>query len=238
MRWFPIRQENLKKESNQIPAFAEEVAFYLSVLNLSREVVQTEKKEYFKKLYQNNSAEDQVPAKKIEDRRPVRKLVYYIAAAAVLAGIIFGTYTFTSTVSPQQLASRYEKDNLENLPVTMSGKSNNIQTGLSLYNNRKYAEALLQFESIIGSDSSNSTAITNAGISALKLKKYEEALNWFKKLETYKLYSNPALLYQALTLMDRNQPADEAQAKQLLQQIVQNDLDGKETAQDWLKRLK
>ena len=154
------------------------------------------------------------------------------------AGIIFGTYTFTGIISPQQLASRYEKDNLQNLPVTMSGESNNIQTGLSLYNNRKYAEALLQFESIIGSDSLNSTAITYAGISALKLKKYDEALNWFKKLETYKLYSNPALLYQALTLMDRNQPNDEARVKQLLQQIVQNDLDGKETAQDWLKRLK
>jgi hypothetical protein len=37
--------------------------------------------------------------------------------------------------------------------------------------------------------------------------------------------------------MDRNQPGDVAKAKQLLQQIVQNDLEGKETAQDWLKRL-
>ena len=29
-----------------------------------------------------------------------------------------------------------------------------------------------------------------------------------------------------------------AKAKQLLQQIVRNDLEGKETAQDWLKKLK
>jgi tetratricopeptide (TPR) repeat protein len=234
----PEQAREFEKRIESDPAFAEEVTFYLSVLNLSRELTQTEKKEYFKKLYQNNSEEGQIPVKRIADKRPLRKLVYYITAAAMLAGIVFGTYTFTNTVSPQQLARQYENEKLQDLGVTMGDNPDRNQAGLELYNGRKYAEALLYFENLLRSDTSNFTSITYAGISALQLKKYDEALNWFKKLETYKLHSNPAVLYQALTLMDRNQPADVAQAKQLLQQIIQKDLDGKETAQDWLKKLK
>ena len=126
----PDQAREFEKRIESDPDFASEVAFYLSVLNVSREVAQTEKKEYFKKLYQNNSAEDQIPVKKIADKRPLRKLVYYIAAAAVVLGIIFGTYTFTNSVSPQQLASQYEKDNFQNLPVTMGNNPDKNQAGL------------------------------------------------------------------------------------------------------------
>lgn len=234
----PNQAREFEKRIESDPAFADEVAFYLSAMDISREVAQAEKKEHFKRLYRDNYAGDQVPLRKISGNRPLRKLVYYIATAAVLAGIIFGTYTLTSFHSPQQLARQYEKENLQTLGVTMSSHADSIQTGIRFYNDGKYAEALLQFETFLRSDTNNSNAIKYAGVSALKLNKYNDALNWFKKLETYKLYSNPALFYQALTLMDRNQPGDDAEAKQLLQQIVQKDLDGKETAQIWLKRIK
>jgi hypothetical protein len=36
--------------------------------------------------------------------------------------------------------------------------------------------------------------------------------------------------------MKRNRPGDKQAAKVLLEQVVQNDLEGKETAQKWLKR--
>ena len=37
--------------------------------------------------------------------------------------------------------------------------------------------------------------------------------------------------------MERNLPGDAAKAKQLLQNIVSNDLEGKEFAQEWLRKL-
>ncbi len=234
----PDQAREFEKRIESDPAFAEEVAFYLSALNISREVAQTEKKEQFKKLYQNNFSETQVPIRKISGNRPLRRLVYYISAAAIVIGIIFGAYTFTNNVSPQQLATQYEKDNLENLSVTMSSIKDSIQTGLDLYNNGKIKEALLHFETILQSDSNNFDALEYAGISDFKLKNYDEALNWFNKLETCTGYSNPAVFYQALTLIKRNQSGDVVKAKDLLQKIVQNDLDKKETAEKWLKRLK
>jgi tetratricopeptide (TPR) repeat protein len=235
----PDRAREFENRIESDPAFAEEVAFYLSALTVSREIAREEKREQFKILYQENSTASQIPVRNISVKRPFRKLIYYISAAALVAGIVFGTYIFTNTVSGQQLARDYETEELQKLGVTMGGNPDKNQEGLNLYNEGKYVEALSYFETIIQSDSTSFNAIKYAGFSALKLKKYSDALNWFKKLETFnKVYSNPAIFYKALTLLDRNQPGDEAEAKQLLHQIVQNDLDGKETAQKWLKRIK
>jgi tetratricopeptide (TPR) repeat protein len=234
----PDQAREFEKRIESDPGFAEEVAFYLSALTVSREVGQTEKKEHFKKLYQENSTAYQIPVRNISTKYPFRKLAYYITAAAAIVGIVFGTYIFTGFASPQQLASQYEKDHLQTLDVTMGGQMDSIQTGRNIYNSGKPAEALLYFEKIIHSDSSNSTAKKYAGLSALKLKEYDKALAWFKELETYSQdFANPGLLYEALTLMDRDQPGDKAKAKLLLHQIINNDLEGKETAQKWLKKM-
>jgi tetratricopeptide (TPR) repeat protein len=233
----PDKAREFEKRIESDPGFAEEVAFYLSALTVSREFAHAGKKEHFKTLYQENSTASQVPVRNISTKHPFRKLAYYITAAAAIVGIVFGIYTFTVTVSPQQLARNYETEDLQKLSVTMGGNPDKNQGGLNLYNDGKYAEALSYFETIIRSDTSGSDAIKYAGYSALMLKKYDEALNWFKELETHSMYSNPALFLQALTLMDRNQSGDVAKAKDLLQKIVQNDLDEKEIAQKWLKKL-
>jgi len=218
-------EERIKSD----PVFAEEVAFYLAVQDVSREASRLVKKEHFKEIYRNNQVTRSVP---------FRKLVYYVAAAAVVAGIIFGTHTFFKPVSPQQLAGQYEKEHLQTLPVTMGGHSDSLQMGLRLYNEGKLSDALTQFEKIIQSDTSVFSAKEYAGMAALRLKEYEKALSYFEQLEIYSgLYSNPSLLLQAVTLMERNQPSDTAKAKQLLQKIVANDLEGKEFAQEWLKKM-
>jgi tetratricopeptide (TPR) repeat protein len=120
----------------------------------------------------------------------------------------------------------------------MSGRADSLQTGLRLYNDGKFSEALTQFESIIRSDSSSFTAKEYAGITSLRLKEYDKALSWFEQLETYRgLYSNRAQLLEAVTLMERNLPGDAAKAKQLLQKIVTGDLEGKEFAEEWLRKM-
>jgi tetratricopeptide (TPR) repeat protein len=218
-------EERIKSD----PGFAEEVAFYLAAHEVSKEAAELEKKHRFKETYQKHRVTRSVP---------IKKLVYYVATAAVISGLIFGTYTFFRRVSPQELAGQYEKENLQTLPVTMSGRSDSIQTGLRLYNDQKYSESLAQFENILRSDTSNFTAKEYAGISALRLKEYDRALTYFEQMETYKgLYSNHAQIYEALTLMKRNLPGDASRAKQLLQKIVSDDLEGKEFAEEWLKKM-
>jgi tetratricopeptide (TPR) repeat protein len=242
----PEQAREFEKRIEMDPGFAEEVAFYLSTLNIARDVSQTEKKERFKKLYWQNEIENEGQPKAVpfiptlghvSGKTPVRKLIYYFVAAAAVAGIFFGIYYYTNNVSPQQLAIQYEKEKLQTLEVTMSSKRDSMQSALSSYNNGNTAEALAQFEQIIRSDTSNFTAKENAGLAALRLNEYDKALMWFKELETYSgNYSNPALFYQALTLMTRNQSGDVAKAKQLLEQVVTRNLERKETAEDWLKK--
>jgi hypothetical protein len=211
------------------PSFAEEVAFYLSAMHTSREAYRIVKKEHFKEIYQKQ---------RVSRPSPVRKLVYYIAAAAVIAGVIFGTYTIINSSSPQQLADQYIKENLQTLGVTMSGRSDSLQDGLRLYNEGKTRDALVVFEKISLSDTSSFNAKKYAGIAALRLREHDKALSYFEQLEIYNgLYSNPALILQAITLMERNLPGDAAKAKTLLQKVVTNDLEGKETAQEWLKKM-
>jgi tetratricopeptide (TPR) repeat protein len=82
----------------------------------------------------------------------------------------------------------------------------------------------------------NDVALKNLGLTYLRLGNYDKALTYFRQLEKYALYSNPAIFYQALTLMKRNQPGDKEKAKELLQRVRDNDLEGKEFAEKWLDK--
>jgi len=227
----PNAQEagDFEKRIGSDPEFAEEVAYYLSVLQISREESRNQQKDNFKALYRDNRMTAHIP---------VSKLVYSLAAAAVVVGLIFGVYIFVKPVPIQQLAGQYIQEHLQTQGVTMSAKSDSLQNGLRLYNEGKSAEALRTFEQIIQSDTSDFTAKKYAGLAALRMKDYDKAISWFESLETYNnLYANPAQFYLALTYMNRNQSGDAEKAKQLLQKIVAQDLEGKETAQEWLKKL-
>ncbi len=184
--------KEFEKRIESDPAFAEEVAFYLSAKGFPRdfetkEISQTEKKQRFREYISKQA--------RIHYYSPVRKLVYYLTAAAAVACIVFGTYIFTKPVSTRQLADHYIKENLQNLGVTMSSNVDSLQTGLRLYNDGKTTEALTIFEKIAESDTSSFDAKKYAGLSALRLKDYTKALSYFEKMETYTgLYSNPSLL--------------------------------------------
>jgi len=76
-----------------------------------------------------------------------------------------------------------------------------------------------------------------AGIVSLRLGDYDKAIDHFTRLEKLTFYSNPGKFYHAIALIKRNSSGDIEIAKQLLKQVVERDLEGKETAQKWLKSL-
>jgi tetratricopeptide (TPR) repeat protein len=162
----------------------------------------------------------------------------YAAAAAILAVAVLCWFMFIKPVTPQQMARQYEQQQFASLDVTMSSREDSLQHGLHLYNEGKPGQALQQFESMISKNDSDFTAKKYAGIVSLELREYDKALDYFRQIQQYKgLYSNPGKFLYALTLMKRSMPGDLAEAKQLLQQVAQsNDLEGKETAQQWLSK--
>jgi tetratricopeptide (TPR) repeat protein len=227
----PGEIEAFQKRIQEDQAFAEEVAFYLSARQSAKEQSQEEKKRLFKQIYVSSNGGHQGKL------RRVPRAWSYIAAAAVVTGLIIGTFLFLPSSSPQQLADKYIKEHLQKFDVTM-GNEDEMQKGLDLYNKGRYAEALQQFESIIRRDSSSFTAIEKAGIVSLRLQEYDKALDYFKRLENYPgLHANRAVFYQALTLLKRNLPGDKQKAKVLLQRVVNNNMDEKEAAQELLKKL-
>ncbi|MFI5187426.1 MAG: tetratricopeptide repeat protein [Chitinophagales bacterium] len=214
--------------------FAEEVAFYLSAKQALKEEVTREKKEQFRQLLSQNSSHTDIPR-----QSQVRKMWVYrvAAAAAVIVCVFFAWYLFFSnSASPQQIADSYIDENLKTLSVTMGPEHDSIQDGLRLYNASKYDSAIQQFETIIQKDTGNYLAKKYLGIVYLESGNYDKSLLYFQQLERYSRFSNPALFYQALTLMKRNQPGDKQKARQLLQRVVDNGFEEKETAQRWLNK--
>lgn len=211
------------------PLFAEEVAFYLGARQAVQDEGAAERKERFREIYLQH--------KPMAPVRTMGRWSRYMAAAAVVAVLIFGWYLYQRPANPEQLANRYVKQHWQTLGVSMSSREDSIQTGLRLYNEGKWQEALRQFEGIIQSGDPGSEVKKYAGIVALRLKDYDKALVYFSELSKYKLYANPGLFYQAVTLLERNRSGDPENAKQLLLQVVQNDLEEKETAREWLRKL-
>jgi tetratricopeptide (TPR) repeat protein len=230
-----LSQEGRREFEQKIitdPVFAEEVAFYLSSKQVAAAAM-TKEKERLKEIYvqykQGKNADQRQPAL-------LRKLWPWAAAAAVLAGILFGLNVWFKPDSPMKLADKYMLENFQTLSVTM-GKQDSLQAGLSIYNEGRLEEALKQFETIVRNDTTFIEAKKYAGIVSLRLGQYDKAIDYFSQLEIYTgLYANPGKFYKALTLLKRNQPGDTDTARQLLQQVVENDLEGKKVAEKWLKK--
>lgn len=213
--------------------FAEQVAFYCATIQSIRDEAMAEKKLNFRKIYESIG-----PGVEKEKKTIIRKWVPYITAAAILSCIIIGWLLLFKPADPQKLADRYIQENFQNLPVTMGTKQDSLQTGLRLYNDGKLKEAFLRFEMMLRSDTGNWEAKKYAGIVSIRLQNYDQAITYFRQLETQTgLHSNPGAFYHAITLLKRGAPGDTATAKALLQEVVQNNLAEKEAAQQILRSL-
>jgi tetratricopeptide (TPR) repeat protein len=215
-------------------SFAKEVAFYLSAKQVLKGQQDKEKKDWFKQLLTNENS-----LAITSERGQVKKIWMYraVAVAAIIVLGVFSWYLFyLKPVPVKEQAETYIQQNFTTLSVTMGTSLDSIQQGLKLYNEGKLDASQKMFESIVQNDTSNYSAKKYLGIVYLRLANYDKAFLYFQQLENYPLYSNPAVFYQALTLMKRNQSGDKAKARQLLQQVVDGGLEGKSVAQQWLKK--
>jgi tetratricopeptide (TPR) repeat protein len=211
-------------------AFAEEVAFYISASGAIKQELYDEKQQRFRDLYADHKVVSMKPR--------VRALWKYMAAASVIVTALLITwFVSVNNSSPHQLADKYVQQNFKILNVTM-GNGDSLQTGISLFNAGKLNEALSVFETLENNDALNSEATKYAGIVSLRLGNYDKASEYFSLLEADTgLYSNPGKFYKAITLLERNKGDDKEQAKQILQQVVDKDLEGKNEAEKWLKKF-
>lgn len=205
------------------PAFSEELAFYVSAMDLFKQELNEEKKARFKDLYQQQKGQSL--------HAPVRRLWPYAVAASLLIAIAGIWWISSRPPKTERLADRYINGNLQILPVKMSTVHDSLQKAADLYNAGHLPEALEQFRQIPDSSPLSVQAKINAGIVYLRLQEYDSALVYFRRSKTDTVYySNPGQFYESLTLMKRHRPGDTEQARLLLQQIVDQDMVKKQDA--------
>lgn len=172
-------------------------------------------------------------------RMSSRRRLYRIAlsAAAVLIVALAGYRMFLQQgADPRQLANRYVKEELLHLSLTMDGAGDSLQQGIAAYNEKAYPKALQLFRAVYKAHPDNSDALRYAGMTYLVTKEYDKALSCFEELAAKKeLFSNPGIFLKAVTLLQRDQQGDSEQAEKLLQQVVDEKLEGSKEAARWLK---
>ena len=224
-------QEKMEFERKMVedPSFADDVAFYISTRQVSKDLVIEEKKNNFRKIYSEYNKEAKVFS--------IRRIWSYAAAAVVVFGMSISWFLFTRQATPTQMAEQYIKENLNRLPVNMGGRQDSLQMGVNFFNEGKLSEGQAIFEAMVAREGDDDKALEYAGETALKQQDYQKAIQYFNQLEKIKLEYNPGKFYHALTLMSRNGTGDAPAAKKLLQEVVNEGLAKKEDAEKLLKSL-
>ena len=211
------------------PELADAVAFYLAAKQAAFQDVRTEK------LVERHQEWN---ASKKSQKKFVMLTTWYAVAAAV-AFIAFGLswyFLMPAERNMQQLASGYVMENFTTLNVQMGGGEDSIQAAINSYNNGQYATATKICEDILRRDPRNVEAKKIAGIVSLKLLEYDKAIAYFHQLgQQQNLYANPGKFYEAITLLQRGLPLDKKKAEDLLKEVIDGNLEGKEEAMKWME---
>ncbi len=210
-------------------AFAKEVAFYVQARAASKDLANDKRRQEFEAL------RTQLHRPKSQNIKPI----IWLSGLAASLIIGFGLWSFigSNTKSSETLADVYIQQHFENLPIKMDGKTDSLQLGLRLFNEQKLKDAQLIFEDIYKKENTNSEAIKFSGITALRLKEYDKAVDFFNLLSHQKgLYTNPGLFYEAIALLKQT-PLFKDRTIALLKEVVAKDMEGKNEAIEILEEL-
>lgn len=226
-------EDDLKSD----PELANAVAFYITARKVAVTAITTDvANDERKKMLAERHAEWK--ALKTREAKYGALRTWYAIAAAV-AFIAFGlAWYFTTSVQRdlQPLASGYVMENFTTLSVQMGDSKDSVQLAISNYNKGQYATARKIYEDILRRDPQNAEAKKIAGIVSLKLLDYDKAITYFHQLgQQQNLYANPGKFYEAIALLQRDLPLDKKKAEDLLIEVIDNNLEGKEEAVKWVK---
>ena len=186
-RLSPQEKQEFENKCTSDPAFAGEVAFYISVRDKMNQELQDQKKKEFDELYSQLNR---------QQKPIIRKLYPYIAAAAACLILFIGWRLFFQPPSMQDLADSYIHANLKTLGVNMGGQQDSLRAGVTAYNSGNYEVAEREFKSVATNDPNNPEAVQYLGQVYLVTGRYNEAIAEFDKLsKNATLYANPGLFY-------------------------------------------
>lgn len=206
-------------------ALVDEVAFIIATKHFHYHKSVQQKKEDWKKLYQENNKKAKFSVS--------RAWTYTgtFAAAACLILLIY-QFIFINNPTSQEYVASYISTNYTTLSTQMGTDDGSISSAVELYNNKQYDQALKALDLI----QANAKVLEYKGLTELQLKNYEAALTNFQEMEKMEdSVIKKAPFYQAITLIELNR---EKEAKVILEKIIKEpNLFGQKEAKELLKLL-
>lgn len=216
------------------PAVADAMAFYLLTKQVAQEEARDQRRAELDAL---RTQTQNVPVRSLWSA-PMR----WAAAASIIVLLGLG-WSFFRPTDPNVMASRltdeYIAAHFTTLSNTMdSGSTDSLKIGSDLFNTGKLAEADAVFENVLTREPNNENALKYGGIVSLRQGNYDKAINQFHRLsQQTDLLANPGTFYEALAYLKRSQPLDKSQAKKLLEEVINKNLEGKGEAEKIVNEL-
>ncbi|GAB3338573.1 hypothetical protein GCM10027299_50790 [Larkinella ripae] len=216
-------------EMQSDPSLAEAVAFYTMTHRAAQAEARTQRKAELDALRSRSARVQPLP---------IRSLIALAASVILIVGLGVYWLFHRQAASPTELADQYITEKYSQLSGTLSGQTDSLQTGISLYNRGDFQAAGAVFKRLLVSQPDNDRVLQFAGLAALQTGQYDQAIELFHRLGTRTdLFANPGLFLEALSRLKRGQPTDQIQAETLLKTVVQQNLDGKAEAEKLLKTM-
>ncbi len=214
-----------EKEMRKNPVLADEVAFYLATRKAQADGARQETLEARHAEWQQL----------LEEEAPRTRSLWWAAAAAVAAlAVGLAWYLNSSGPSYERLAHAYVSTELQTVGVRMDGTADSLQLAARLFNDGSLEEARRVTDGLLANDPDNAETKKLAGIVSLRLKDYDKAIEHFQQLGIREdLFSNPGKFYEALARLERKVPGDKEKAEELLKEVVEKGLEGKEVVEKW-----
>lgn len=211
--------------------FAGQVALYITAEEGIRQNLLQQKKKH----WQTNDDGSETAAIVPLNRRRIQQWLPYATAACFVIALVL--YFVFRVETPAALADTYVKKNYAFLSHRMNASKDSLELGKAAYNNKDYNTALQIFSKINQLHPEDGEVKKYVGLVYLVTKDYDRALQHFNELAAMKdQYQNPGLFLKAIALLERNRPADKTEAKQVLEQIVKENKEGKREAEYWLEK--
>lgn len=216
----PPEKNQFEQQIVADPQLAEAVAFYVQAHQTARQQAHAERKAGWATLRKRQGVV----------RQPSWAPMSYAAAASVL--LLLGFFVFwPNAASPSEMADRYINENLTTLSVTMSSQPDTLQLARQAYNAGQLSQAETLITGLQKREPDNTDGLKLAGLVSLRQGDYDKAIDRFHRLSQQTgLMANPGLFYEALARLKRSKAGDEATARQLLQTVIDQNLDGKKAA--------
>jgi len=222
------QKKSFESDINQSPELLDEIAFYLQVKTAARQ--DGRDTELQEKHARWRSLDPPV-------KQSAGMLVRISIAAVLLIAVGLFWYLNTTNDNLHQQALSYVEQSNSTMPVLMGASDDQLQKATALYNKKDYPAAILFTESYLNTHPLDPEGLKIIGFSNVQLKKYDQALAAFHQITLQRnLYQNPGKFYEAMTYLCRNGSDDELKAKKLMQELIDNNQEGKSEALKWLEK--